>query len=398
MSDYQYINETGVIIADTATVQAEVQAEFREAFGADLVVSPSTPQGLLITAETIARSNMIRNNAALANQINPNLAGGVFLDAIWALTGGQRLAATPSYIVGVQLTGVPGTVIPAGSQASLVDGTLFESVSEVALDGLGGATVDFQAVENGLIAANPGTLTQVVTAILGWDQVTNPNAATLGRNLESDQASRIRRRNTLSLQNVALSEAITSALYDTEGVRSLTFRENFTKVDATIDGIFLLANSVWACVDGGTDNDVAMALLANKSLGANWNGGTTVNVTDPASGQVYPVKFERPTPVPVLARVTVRVGTSTVDVVTAVKNAVLAYANGELEDEAGFVVGGNVSAFELAGAVNRQAPGIFVQLCEVSFASPVSYTTSELAIALDEKATITNSNITVVIV
>jgi uncharacterized phage protein gp47/JayE len=398
MSDYQYINATGVIVADTAAVQTEVQNEFKVAFGEDLVVTPNTPQGLLITAETIARSNMLRNNAALANQINPNFAGNVFLDAIWALTGGRRRSATPSYITGAQLNGIAGTVIPAGSQASLADGTLFESVSEVTLDGLGLGTVDFQAVENGPIAANPGTLTQVVTAILGWDQVTNPTAAVLGRNLESDQASRIRRRNTLSLQNVALPEAITSALYDTEGVRSLAFRENFTDVDATIDGIFLLKHSIWVCVDGGTDLDVATTLLENKSLGANWNGGTTVNVTDQFSGQVYPVKFERPTPVPVLARVTVRVGTALVDVAAAVRSAILAYANGELEGEPGFVVGGNVSAFELAGAVNRQTPGIFVQLCEVSFASPVSYTTSELAIALDEKATITSSNITVIVV
>jgi len=398
MSDYQYINATGVIVADTAAVQTEVQNEFKAAFGEDLVVTPNTPQGLLITAETIARSNMLRNNAALANQINPNLAGGVFLDAVWALTGGQRRPATPSYITGAELTGIAGTVIPAGSQASLADGTLFESVSEVTLDGSGIGTVDFQAVENGPIAANPGTLTQVVTAILGWDQVTNPTAAVLGRNLESDQASRIRRRNTLSLQNVALPEAITSALYDTEGVRSLAFRENFTDVDATIDGIFLLKHSIWVCVDGGTDLDVAKTLLENKSLGCNWNGGTTVNVTDQFSGQVYPVKFERPTPVPVLARVTVRIGTALVDVAAAVRSAILAYANGELEGEPGFVVGGNVSAVELAGAINRQTPGIFVQLCEVSFASPVSYTTSELAIALDEKATINSSNITVIVV
>lgn len=397
MADYQYIDETGVIVPDTATVQTEVEGEYKAVFGQDLVVTANTPQGVLITAEVSARSNVLRNNAAVANQINPNLAGGVFLDAIWALTGGQRIAANYSVVPGVHLLGLPGTVVPAGSQASLTDGTLFASVSAVTLDGGGNGYVDFQAVETGPIAANIGALTQIVTAVLGWDQVTNPTAATLGRNEESDLASRMRRKNTLSLQNVALPDAITSALYDTLNVRSLTFRENYTSADATIDGIFLLANSVWACVDGGTDADVAAALLAHKSLGANWNGAVTVNLTDPASGQSYPVKFDRPADVPVKARVTVRNLGALTDVPAAVRQAIVDYAAGLQDGEPGFVVGASVSSFELAGAVNRQAPGIYVQNCEISLVSPTSWLVGQIAIALNEIASIASGNIEVVV-
>lgn len=398
MADYQYIDETGVIIPDTATVQTEVEDEYRAVFGQDLVVTANTPQGVLITAEVTARANVLRNNAAVANQINPNLAGGVFLDAIWALTGGQRIAADYSVIPGVHLLGLAGTVVPAGSQASLSDGTLFASVAAVTLDGGGNGYVDFQAVEAGPIAANVGALTQIVTAVLGWDQVTNPTAATPGRSEESDLASRQRRKNTLSLQNVALPDAITSALYDTLNVRSLTFRENYTSADATIDGIFLLAHSVWACVDGGTDADVAAALLAHKSLGANWNGAVTVNLVDPASGQTYPVKFDRPTDIPVKARVTVRNLSALTDVPAAVRAAIVDYAAGLQDGEPGFVVGASVSSFELAGAVNRQAPGIYVQNCEISLVSPTSWLVGEIAIALNEIASIVEGNIEVIVV
>lgn len=396
MAEYQYIETTGLIVADTADLLSEVENEFRVALGADIVTAPSTPQGALITAETIARSDVMRNNAGVANQINPNLAGGVFLDAIWALTGGQRLAATFSYISSVELLGVAGTFIPAGSLASLIDGTLFESVSDVTLDGSGEGVVDFQAVESGPIAANPGALNQVVSAVLGWDSVTNPNAAVLGRLEESDVSSRMRRKNTLSLQNVALPEAIVSALYDTANVRSLQFRENPTDTDATIDGIFLLKHSVWACVDGGTDLDVATTLLANKSFGANWNGAVSVDVVEPVSGQTYEVKFDRPTPVPVQVRLTVRNLSSLLDPVAAVRQAILDYAAGLLEGEAGLVVGADVSAFEMAGAVNRQAPGIYVQSCEVSLVSPVSWVT-EIDIALDEIAALLEGNIGVTV-
>jgi hypothetical protein len=396
MADYQYLDTTGVVVPDTAAIQTLVENEYRAVFGQDLVVTANTPQGVLIAAEVAARANVLRNNAALANQINPNLAGGVFLDAIWALTGGQRLSATYSVVPGAQLIGLPGTFIPAGSQASLSDGTLFESVSAVTLDGSGNSTVDFQAVEPGPIAANVGELTQIVTAVLGWDQITNPTAATVGRSEESDLASRQRRRNTLSLQNVALPEAITSALYDTPNVKSLTFRENVAETTEIIDGVSMVAKSIYVCVDGGTDADVAATLLANKSLGANWNGGTVVEVVEPASGQTYEVKFDRPTPIPVKVQVTVRNLGAVTDVTAAVRNAMLDYAAGKTEGEPGLVVGGNASVFELAGAVARQYPGLYVQSCQISLVSPTSWVT-EIAVGIDSIATLTEGNIAVTV-
>lgn len=398
MADYTYINESGTVVPDTSALQTEVEAEYRNALGSDLVVTANTPQGVLIAAEVAARSTVVRNNAALANQINPNLAGGIFLDAILALTGDERTAATYSTIAGVALTGVAGTLVPAGSQASLSDGTLFESVSAVTLDGLGMGTVNFQAVDSGPIAAAANALTTIVSAVLGWETVTNPNAATVGAAVQSDQSARAVRKNKIALQGVALPEAILSGVYAVPGVRSAVLRENVTNATATIDGISLVAHSVYVCVNGGTDAAVAAALLAKKSLGANWNGSTTVNVTDAASGQIYPVSFQRPTTIPVQARLYVRNLSAVVDPVAAVRAAVLAYANGALEGESGLVVGAAVSPFELAGAVSVQYPGIFVTKCEVSLLSPVSWTTDEIAIGLNEVAELLSANIAVTLV
>lgn len=401
MADFEY-DAMGVITVDTSTLRTEIETEYRAALGADLVTDPSTPQGVLITGEVIARTAVLDNNAAIANQINPNLAGGVFLDAIGALTqsllDGGRIAATRSVISDVELTGLPGVVIPSGSQASTADGLIFESVSGVTLDGSGDATVDFQALDAGPIAVNSGALSQVVTSIYGWDAVDNPNAATVGRNVESDIAYRMRRKNTLASQGIALPEAIASLLYNTPNVRSLTFRENVTNATATIDGVSLVEHSIFVCVDGGTDNAVAAALLAKKSLGCNWNGTTTVNVVDSVSGQTYPVKFQRPTAVPILARVTVRnIGSAVADVTGMVRAAILSYANGLIDGERGFVVGGSASPFELSGAVLTFAPGLYVQKVELSLVSSVSYSTNEIAIGITEIATINSGSIGVIV-
>lgn len=79
MADYRYINNKGVILPDTATIRDEVESEFRAVFGQSINLAPETPQGALATMEVENRDAMVRNNAELANQINPDIAGGVFL-------------------------------------------------------------------------------------------------------------------------------------------------------------------------------------------------------------------------------------------------------------------------------------------------------------------------------
>lgn len=389
MAAYDYINMNGTVVADTSQTKGEIQAEYREVFGDEIDLSDETPEGVLVNAETIARNGVAVNNANLANQINPNQAGGVFLDAIWSLTrgltGGRRFATPSTFSQPVDLTGVPGTVIPEGSIAETVNGDQFESLAEVTLDGSGLASVAFQAVENGTIAVGIGELNTIAPgAPLGWETVNNPVSATLGRNDESDSESRLRRIDTLALQGISISIAITSALNEIEGVKSLSYRENFTDTDQIIDGVFMLKHSVYACVDGGADSDIGQALLDNKTAGADWNGAVTVNVTDETSGQVYPVKFDRPDEIQAWIRVTIA-PTTVSNPSSVVETSVLRYANGEIEGERGFVVGASVSPFEVASAVNSDTPEIFVRQVELS-TDGISYSIAEIPIEIFEVA------------
>lgn len=397
---YQYIDDTGVIVPDTSDILTTVQNEYLSVFGQDLIVTASTPQGVLITAETLARDEVVRNNAALANQINPNIAGGIFLDAICALTGLVRSPATFS-IVSCTLTGVPQTVIPQGVTANTMAGDTFQSVAAISLDSSGNATVNFQALVSGPVPALAGQLTQIVNGVLGWETITNAANAAIGQEQQSDASLRTLREQTLALQGTALPLAITSALYKTQGVQSLSFLENVADTTQTISGISLVAHSIFVCVNGGTDLDVATTILANKSLGCNYNGSTTVNVTEPASGQVYPVQFQRPTAVPILIKATVSVGASVIDPDVAVPQAILDYINGLVPGEPGLVVGGDVSPFELAGAINIAYPTIFVSRVEIApvpVSGPPAYATDDITVALNQIATADTGSITVIVV
>ena len=343
MAVYNYVTESGVIVPDTSSTRQEVITEYRAAIGDDLIVDDETPEGVLINAETTSRQSVARNNAALANQINPNLAGGPFLDSIWSLTGGQRIASTRS-TVNATITGIANTAIPQGSRAATEDGDEFETVNPVVIPVSGTLeNVPFQSVEAGSIGAGTGQLTNIIDGVLGWETVTNPAAATPGRQTESDEASRNRRRVTLGRQGRSVAEAVSSNVLTVPGVRSLVFRENITNQTATIDGISLKPHSVIAIVDGGADMDIAAALLRSKTAGSDWNGSQSVTVTEPFSGQNYPVLFDRPTVTAVAIRATVRRTSAVSDPITTTRQSILRYSQGLIEGEPGFVVGHDVS-------------------------------------------------------
>lgn len=395
-NSYQYINSTGVIVPDTAETRATVEAEFQSVFGTDMPLDPSTPQGGLITLLTEARDGMARNNAEVANQINPDLAGGVFLSALWRFTGGQRRAGSFSRLIGVVLSGQPNTLIPAGSIAVVSgSGAQFANTSAVLIGPGGTVSTDFQALETGPINVPIGGLDSIASGVLGWETVTNPAVAIPGKLVEGDIPSRLRRRQTLALQTISSTEAIISELYNTEGVESLSFRENVASTPQVIDGINMVPHSIYACVDGGTNEDVAFVLMREKTNGAAYNGAVTVPTPQPLSGQVIQVQFDRPGEIQVFVRFTVR--PSPLDVQNIIPDTIIAYRDGELPGDRGFTVGTDVSPFELSGALHQVAPSIFVTKVELSTNGGVSWNTNSVPVALNQVARVTRSSVLVVL-
>ncbi len=508
---YQYINTNGTIVPDTSNILSGVQDDYKAVFQrADLATTSDTPQGVLITAEALAEINTVNNNAAVGNQINPNIAGGRWLDAIIALTlPAGRTAATQTLVSSVALTGVAGTVIPAGVEAKTSGGDIFSSLSLVTLDGSGNATADFVSVEFGAIPCATHELNTIISNVLGWETIDNGTAGILGSATQSDQAARALRDNTLGFQGVALPTCITSALYYVNAVKSLAFLENYnsspmgalgyvsggvtlsdtiwgitTTGDITVgttsidfieslqtlptpnpwpiaaftttanislsgtstqgggdwggsltsgvtiilvknqttksqngwwianssswtrhpynvntsiilgsnSGISLIPNSIWVCVNGGSDDNVAAAMLENKSSGCAWNGGVEFDTIEPASGQSYEVLFDRPTIVGIVIKVTTPDG-NTNNIIQAILN----YTAGLVGTLPGFVVGADVSVYEIAGAIIAQFPQYEITKLEISYSDSISYTRDTLAIALNEIAYTQSSYITVVI-
>jgi uncharacterized phage protein gp47/JayE len=404
---FDYIAATGVIVPDTSNVLTDVQSEWVGALGANINLDPATQQGVLITGEVTARTGVVNANAKVANQINPNLAGGLFLDALCALMGLYRAKATATQVINVTLTGVINTNIPSGTRASLgQNGPVFTLQNGVTLanDGSGGGIgfATFVAVVAGPQACASGALNTPVDSILGWETITNnqsgspASVTTLGTNQQTDASLRALRNNTLALQGISTVQAQISGLYALNGVTSVAYRENVGSSTAVIDGITLVGHSVWACVDGGASLDIATSLLKNKTDGAAWNGAQDIPVVEPASGQTYQVLFDRPTYVFIYGAMSIKQGSFIGNLQSAAAQAVADYFVGAVDGFQAVGIGQTVSPFEIAAAVVSACPGCIVMNCTIGTV-PGTLNPADIAIALNQRAITNNTAFTITV-
>lgn len=399
MAIYEPVVDTGVIVVDTSEIKTDLQATYRSAFGESLQLGDETPQGVLISGETAERTAAVSAVANVANQLNPNLAGGVYLDAIMALTGLTRAVATAStFATAPTVTGIVGTLIPAGSRAQNSAGDLFETTADVTLTGTD--TVPVISVELGAIPCTIGDLS-IVSNIVGWETVNNTVAATVGTPAASDVLARTTRNNALSLQGTGSRESIISSVTAVENVFSVVSRDNNQPTTQVVDGVSLDPNSVWVCVSGGDSTTIAERLNTSKNIGCQWQNGKSsdpisIELTDPYNGQTVDILFDRPDDVPVSYQLTV-LSNGVTNVSSVVKNAILAYAAGEIDGLGSLGVGVDVSPFTATSAVNAIEPQINVLTCEVTKNAVVDFQPETIPIELYEIASTAEAFITVVV-
>ena len=395
MAVYNYINAKGVIVPDTSTIKDEVEAEYKDVYGEDFIVDSSTEQGRQIDAEITSRMSVVRNNAFLANQINPNMSEQNFLDAIYALANGQRDGAERSTVT-CTVTGIQGAIIPVGSRVQDVNREYWQASVAIVIPASGIINSSFISVNFGAIFAGIGEVDTIVDGVLGWETTTNAASAIVGKLEQSDISTRRQRKAELGGNAINNALAIKTAISALENVASLTFRENISESTVIIDGVEMIPKSTYVCVDGGIDQDIAGAYYRVRSGGSSFNGDTLVIVKDDTSLQEIPVRFDRPDDKPKLVIVTIKVGTG-IDPVSNVKSAVVNYANGLVDGEEGFVVGGNVSAFEIAAAINAQIADVFVSKCQIAENDGLpAFTTDTITTQIFQKASITEDDVTVV--
>jgi hypothetical protein len=388
----------GLELPTEAAILAGVQADYNDAFGGNLNPSLETPQGQLAssTAAIIAAKNA--SIAEIVNQVNPDTASGAYQDAIARIYFLDRSPGAPT-VVQCECRGALGANIPVGAQAVDTSGNRYVATLAGTIGALGVITLPFANVTDGPIPCPANTLNAIYQAIPGWDSINNPSDGSLGQNVESQAAFAYRRQQSVALNARGSLPSIYAAVFDLDDVVDVYVTENTTGgvVNKGSTNYPLAPHSLYVAVVGGVAQEIADAIWKKKDVGCDYNGNTSVVVTD-ESGYLtpfptYTVKFEIPASLPIKFSVDIAADPGLpVDIVQQVQSQIIAAFNGELPGSNRVRIGSLLLASKFYGPVSNIGPEVSVLSILVGTASA---TLTNLLIGIDQAPTIASADISV---
>lgn len=390
----------GLTAQDTAEIRQAIVDDWTAVFDdeqATLNTGSESPAGQIIDSIAVLVTAKDSELLELMNNFDPRVASGIFQDALGSIYFLKRKTAQPT-VVTCQLTGLYGTVVPAGAIIQNEDGIKLTSVGAVTIGADGTAEVEFQTQETGPIAIGAESCTQIVTVIPGWDTVNNEVAGTLGQNLESQYA--FEKRRALSVANNAHGSrlALESSLAALDGVLDCRVLENRSDVSVTKRGVSLISHSVGICIYGGNNDDIAKTIYNKIDAGCGTNGSTTVSYTS-EDGAINQYQIIRPDPTNVYIAVTINETTSTPqDIETLIKDAVYNdfYGNDQNSGNLRRGCGDTIYASSFSVALIKTAGVTDLETIYIGLTS--SPASNSITLDADEEPVLDKDNITVTIV
>ncbi len=376
------LTSTGFLPKPLTVIRSEINATLQAVFGNSIDVSDKSLLGQLvgIFAEREARAWQLAQQAYIA--FDPDAATGPSLDAVAAITGTTRPKATYSTVT-LTLTGAPTTVVASGSQVKTAStGALFATTASATLtaltawaqstaytagqrvtansrayqctvsgtssgsgtgpsttasditdggahwtylgDGTAAVDVAAQAVNTGPVVAVARDLTQIATGVGGWQGVINLLDATPGRNVASDDELRQLREFELAGDGSSPADAIRAKILELATTPPVATCTVFANNTDTTDGGGRPPHSVECLIQGGADQDIYDALLANVAAGIN-TYGTSVGTSTDSEGKTHTIKFSRPATINIYVDVTLTYDATTYGGDAAVQSIIAAY-------------------------------------------------------------------------
>ena len=290
-------SKTGFDVTEIDDLREQIASEWQKAFKEKdrplLNTDPETPQGQIIDSQVASVNQKDSEVLYLAQQFDPRTAEGRFQNALAEIYFIKRKPAINSYAM-CTINGRAGTQIDAGALIeSEIDGTQWSLDQNVTIPANETITAKFTCLTDGAISASAGTLTKIVTTVTGWDTVTNATAI-VGSLEESQSAFEQRRKDSVSLNARSTVNAVYANVAQCDGVIAVYAVDNKKNISETIDNYTLTPHSVFVSVIGGENEDIAKAIYNNLSAGCDYNGNTSVDITNEYSGAVETVKFYRP--------------------------------------------------------------------------------------------------------
>ena len=312
-------------------IRANVHDRLKLALGDNINLSPNSTLGQIADIIVLGITELWEIDQSVYNSQVPSFAEGISFDNILAINGLTRLESTYS-IVGVVISGTPGTIVGSGFRASVVgdETTVFETTEAYTIEP--GGTVDavMYSVDKGPFVAPAGTLTVIETPVAGVDSVANPLDAEPGRNTETDPDGKLRRKRSLQRSGSSTVEGIRNALEALTGVTKAFVIEALPGTYYPPDQPL---KSIQCVVQNGDGQEIAQTIFDSKAAGTQTYGSVTLQVID-SQGIIKDIEFSRPIDIEIfiVANITANANPAEGDVYPAngddlVRDAILSYGN-----------------------------------------------------------------------
>jgi len=285
-------------------IKAEIEASLKASLSENVNLIPQSVLGQIVGIVAERESIEWEVMEQVYFSFYPQSATGISLDNLVALNGIPRLKAKQSQGY-VQLVGVDGTVVTAGSIINTSDTNESFTVDyDTTITGVTNTAVT--SVKYGEILGLAGTLTNIQTPINGWNSASNTNDVLIGQTLETDKNLRIRRDRIVGRNAQNIKDSLIAQLLLLNGVISVVVVDN--KTDVT-DSNGVPPHRFLTVVEGGIDSEIGQAIWNNTPQGINSFGAVTIPVID-ASNNLQNVFFGRPTLTPIFFIITITTDTS----------------------------------------------------------------------------------------
>jgi uncharacterized phage protein gp47/JayE len=288
------ISAAGLTIPSYNDILEDNIQGYLKIYGANQYVGQDSAIYQLLSILSLKQSDTLQALQFAYNQNSPQYAVGAGLDRIVKLNGIARLSYTYSSAI-LRIQGARGRVITNGV-AQDQNGNQWLLPQTVQIANIGYTDVEATCATPGNITAEPNTINIIATPQNGWATVNNSAAAIPGDAIETDSELRARQSISVALPSQTLLDGVIAAIAAVPGVTRYNVVENFTN---ETDSNGNPPHSISAVVEGGTEIAVATAIYDQRGLGVYTNGTTLVNVTDPVTELVVPIRYFLPTYVPI---------------------------------------------------------------------------------------------------
>lgn len=208
--------------------------------------------------------------------------------------GLAALIVTPTILATVDLSNRLSVVTASGSNGIRV----LLGTPNIQITSLTSRVAGESEVEDDVEFLN-GTITRLQTPVANLS-VTNLQTWAVGAARESDEDLRARHAASTQLIGLRTEAAIIARVLAVEGVEKALLRDNVLDTTDVVTG--LPPHSFEVVVKGGSDLDIATAILYSKSAGIQTYGTVTQNVTD-EDGILREINFSRAEPVYIWVKV-----------------------------------------------------------------------------------------------